>query len=390
MKKKYKIVYVTTSRSDFGLNKDLIVALSKNKRFELFLLITGSHLIKNQGNSSHEINKFNIKKKFKINFKNKKIVNPSMIMGEILPKASKQFKKISPDLVIIMGDRYEAFICCLASYLNQFPVLHLSGGEVTSGSFDDGFRHAMTKLSNLHFVTNQIHRKRVIQLGENSKFVKNTGEIGIENIKKIKLFNKTQLSSKFKINFNDLNFLITFHPETNNLEASQRTFENIIKSMKKIKRKKTLIFTTGNIDPGYNFIQNYIKKFVLETKDAFHFKSLGRQGYLSVLNQVDLVIGNSSSAIIESSFFGTKCLNVGNRQKGRIQPANVFNCNGNAKNIFDNLKKILKKKRKIFCSNPYYQKNSIKKSIKYILEFLENNNNITKEFKDLNIYVQKK
>ena len=261
---KKKICVLTTSRADYGLLKPLVIGLKKEKKFQTIFTVTRTHFVKNYGYSVKEIlkDKIKIDKKIIIDLINKTSSdNISFLAGEYMKYFSKFLSENKPDYIILLGDRYEVLSAALTSYIMSIPIIHIAGGEVTTGSYDDGFRHSITKLSDIHFVTTKQHRKRVIQLGENPKTVFNVGSLGLINLKNIKYLKKKDIEKKLKTKLLKRNIILTFHPETRNninIEALKLLFKvmNLMDDLK-------VIITSPNLDKGRDEIMREILKLQL-------------------------------------------------------------------------------------------------------------------------------
>ena len=307
-----KICIISGSRSEFDLLRNLIVEIKKDKFFNSKLLITGSHLSKFFGNTVEYIKKQKIKINYKVNISIKgdsaKQISNSFSVG--LKKFTKIFSKLKPDAIIVLGDRYEIFSTVISATLKKIPIIHIHGGEVTSGSMDEGIRHSITKLSHVHFVSSENYKKRVLQLGESKKNVFNVGSLGVESIKKNKFLSRNKLQSFLRIKFLKKIVLVSLHPETLEKKLNKENLKNFFNALKTLD-KHTIIFTMPNADIGYKFILNKIKEFTKNRKNAFLFKSLGHQKYFSLCKFIDFHIGNSSSGIIELASFKKPSINVG-------------------------------------------------------------------------------
>ena len=380
------ICFFSGSRSEYNLLKNLYLKFKLKKKFNTKLIISGSHLSFKFGKTVSFIKKDGITPNYQIkineNFNSNQDITNSI--GKLLNKSEKILKKINPEIVFLLGDRYETFAIAIACLILKIPVAHIHGGEVTFGSFDDNIRHSITKLSHLHFVANKDFRKRVIQMGENPKNVYTVGGLGVDNILKTNLINKTQLINKFK--FKNKFFLITFHPST--LEKNNSLFElkNLLKVLSKY-RNYSLIFTYPSSDIGSQKFIQLIKNFKRKNKNVIISKSLGNQNYLSIMKYADLLIGNSSSGIAEAPTFKTSTINIGDRQKGRIFAKNIIHTNSMIKNLNKSIKKGLSikfinsiKKTK----NPYGKGGAIDKIFKIINKSKIDNRIVKKHFYDLN------
>lgn len=382
MKKKFLII--TGSRSEFGLIKTLVKRLTKLNSFDTKLIVTGSHLSHDQGNTYKEIEKEKIKiyKKIKINYFNKSKNITVTSVSEGLKNFYKLYLNFKPNLVIIPCDRYEMLGPALAAFFLNIPIAHLFGGETTYGSQDETIRHVLTKISTYHFVTHKSHKKRVLQMGESKKRVFLVGNMTIDNILSTNLFKVSQIKSKIRFSTNKKNILVTFHPITNIPKETERQFNSIISALKNI-QNTNIIFTGPNHDEGHKIIRKMIKRFVSENNNAHFYSSLGHKLYFSVLKQIDCVLGNSSSALSEAPFLGATSINVGNRQKNRVQPGRVFNVKADAHKIEKKIKYVLKKeKNSKITDKAYLMKGATSKIIK-VLNKLNFKNRVIKKFSDL-------
>ncbi len=349
---------MTGSRADYGLLYWTIKSISEDKELELQLLVTGMHLSKKFGNTYKQIEKdgFEIKRKIKCLKDSDSPEAISDSVGTAISGLSKAYSELNPDIILVVGDRFESFAAVAAALPFCIPVAHCHGGELTLGAIDEAYRHAMTKMSQLHFVSAECHRQRVIQLGENPANVHVSGALSIENIRRLKLLNRKKLEKELKFKFAAKNILITFHPETLNHKEAGNQVKKLLAALNGIKDAK-FIFTLPNADTGGKVIIELIQKFVSDNPlNSCCFASVGTLKYMSLLAQVDVVLGNSSSGIIEAPSMGTLTINVGDRQKGRIRAKSVIDvpvdtasirkaltlaCSGQFKQVLQNL------------SNPY-------------------------------------
>lgn len=389
-----KICIVSGSRAEFGFLVPLMKEIKKDKNLELQILITGSHLSIENGLTIKEIEEFNFKINQKIDLKlksnNKKDMTNAIAKG--LNKFPEAFEVLKPDLIVVIGDRFEILSVVLSAYIHKIPVLHISGGELTYGSLDDGFRHSITKFSSIHCTSTELYRKRVIQMGENPSSVFYTGEIDLENIKKMSFYSQKELENLLSFKFkNDYKLLITYHPLT--IEGKEKNiseFSNILKTLEQIKNTD-FVFTGSNSDTYGKVINKMIKKFISKNQDKSVFiHSMGRKAYLSMLKISNGVIGNSSSGIIEAPSFGIGSINIGNRQKGRVKAESVIDSDSNPNILNMAFKKLFSDKFQKSIKNiknPYEKENSVKEIIKILKNYpLENIN--YKEFYDLNYFLK--
>ena len=379
-----KICIVTGTRAEYGLLKNLMFNLNKEKKIKLYILVTGSHLSKKFGNTYKEILKdgFKISKQIKIkpNLDTPKGILKSISIG--MKGFLKAYKQLRPDLIIILGDRYETFSAAIAAHYSRIPIAHLHGGEVTKGSTDDAIRHSITKMSHIHFVAAEKYKKRVIQLGENPKKVFNVGGLGVDNIKQTNFLSKHQLEKKLGINFKKKNLIINFHPETLNKYATKKIFNELLSALRKKANQMCLIFTMPNSDLESEIVFKMTKKFVKKNSNFYSFKSLGSTKFLSCLKIVDGMIGNSSSGLLEMPTFKKGTINIGDRQKGRLMAKSIINVRANKNQIIRAIEILFSKKfqTKIKKSkNPYGNGGASKKILK-IIKTISLKNILKKEF----------
>lgn len=376
------IIVYSGSRADYGIIKTLILKLKK-KKINLKLALGAQHNNSKYNNSLLEIIK---KDKLKCdhipNFKINKTLPENIVnySCKTIQYYNKIFSKKKIDLLVLVGDRYEVFALAFLAHYLGIKICHLHGGEVTEGSYDDSARHAITKLSNFHFVSTDRYKKRVIQLGENPNTVFNIGAPSIENYK--------DYVSVFKKEFPELSndkksIIITFHPETASTLPYKKQIEVFLNALKFSNLKNfNLVFTSTNSDTMGNYFNLKIKKFVKKNKNCFFYKTLGKKKYFTLLENCKFLVGNSSSGIIEAPCFNIYTLNIGTRQKSRLFPNSVISCRLSKSEIVKNVKKILKKTKHNF-KNPYFKKNSSSLMIKHIFSILKYNKKIkAKKFYD--------
>jgi len=339
-----KICFITTSRADFGTLNELIQETIKEKNFTTQLIISGSHYNKIFGKTEKEINykkKCLIKPVRILQNNNKDSTSVAISFSECIKKYTSALNKLKPDIFVVFGDRYEMLAATLSAYILRIPIAHIAGGEKTFGSLDEGFRHSISKLSNLHFPTMEIYKKTLIQLGENPKTIFNFGSLSELKILNNKFLPKKDLEKRMKIKLYNKNLVFTYHPETMDSSKCIKNLSIILNTLKKLK-KTLIIITSPNADAKgiimIKYINNFIKKNNL--KNFIFFKSLGSLVYLSLLKVVDGVIGNSSSGISEVPLFGIGTINIGNRQDGRFMFPSVINSLVSQTAILDSIKKI--------------------------------------------------
>jgi len=326
--KKHKICIFTGTRAEYGLLKPLMEEIKLQPEFELQIVASCMHLSPEYGLTYQDIEKdgFKIDEKIEMLLSSDTSFGTIKSMGLGMIGYADALNRLKPNLVIILGDRFEALAFAISAYILKIPIAHLYGGEITEGALDEGFRHSITKLSYLHFTSTEQYRKRVIQMGEDPKRVFNVGALGIDNIKKLKLLPKEEIEIKFGMKFSENNFLITYHPETLSNSKTEENFLEILNALERFK-DTTLIFTKANADPNGRVINRMIEEFfVKHSENVFIYDSMGTLLYLSVMQYVNAVIGNSSSGIIEAPSFKVATVNIGNRQKGRIKAESVIDC----------------------------------------------------------------
>ncbi len=381
-----KICFVTGSRADYGLLSHLMKSVEKDKNLKLQVIVTGSHLSKKFGNTKADIenDKIKIDKKIDILSKNDNPIDILKNTSIAIKKISLAINQLKPELVILLGDRYEIFSAAISAYFMRIPIAHFHGGEVTEGAIDESIRHSISKMASLHFVSNLLHKKRLIQLGENKMNIHNVGALGIDVIKNTKLISKELLERKLKIKFQKKIIVITFHPVTLENNTSEEQINEIFKSFKNIKNT-TYIFTLPNADMYGNIIIKLIEIFCKKYKNAHYYKSLGKTNFYSLINISNLFMGNSSSGIIEVPYFKKPIINIGDRQKGRLQSKTIINCKPESKAIIRAIKlsqsaeyiSLLRK-----SSNPYEKKSTTLMSLKFIKEKI-NKLSVKKKFYDI-------
>lgn len=385
---KKKISILTTTRADYGLLKPLIEKLNIENNFEIKIVVTGSHLSVDHGLTYKEIevDGFFIDKKIEILLSSDNPASISKSMGIAIISFSDYFKDLKPDLLIVLGDRFETLAVTLVAMNQKIPIAHIHGGEITEGAIDDSIRHAITKLSYLHFTSTDEYKNRVIQLGENPNRVFNVGALGVENVMNQKLLSKANLSTQLGINLSKPYAMVTFHPVTleNNLEKDQiLALLEVCKNYKKL----NFIFTKTNADANNKIINQFIDLYAKDNENIFVHTSLGMNKYLSSLKYCSVIIGNSSSGIIEAPSFGIPTINIGIRQKGRLQSTSVINCEPTQneikkaldKSLSDEFAKHAKKTR-----NPYGNGTTSLQIVKVIQDTILNKNlNLQKEFYNL-------
>ena len=341
MKTSRKICVVTGSRAEYGLLKILMQKIALDPELELQIVVTGMHLSEEFGFTYKEIENdgFNIDEKVPATTTSDTPVGTADAIGQGVFGCSKAFERLKPDLIVLLGDRFEVFAAATAALVSRLPVAHLHGGEKTVGAYDDAFRNSITKMSHLHFVAAWEYRKRVIQLGENPSTVFVVGGLGVDAIESIKLLDKSELESQLKLKFKERSLLVTFHPVTLENNNSSSHLSELLQSLSKL-QNTTLIFTSPNIDNGGGEIRALLNEFVSHHPNAYIFNSMGQLKYLSCMAQVDAVVGNSSSGIAEAPSFKIGTINIGSRQEGRLMASSIINCEPQVDSISKSIEKL--------------------------------------------------
>lgn len=324
---KRTICVVTGTRAEYGLLYWLMKAIQDDSELELQVIVTGMHLSPEFGLTYHEIEKeFHINKKIEILLSSDTPVGISKSMGLAQISFSEAYAELNPDLVVLLGDRYEIFSAASAAMIARIPIAHLHGGETTEGAFDEAMRHSITKMSHLHFTATEEYRSRVIQLGEHPDRVFNVGGMGIENIHRLSLLGKRELEIELNFRFAPKNLLVTFHPVTLESSTSRQQFSELLCALDELENTN-IIFTKANSDTDGRVINQMIDDYVSINSDkAVGFTSMGQLRYLSALQYVDAVVGNSSSGLAEAPSFKIGTINIGDRQAGRTKADSVIDC----------------------------------------------------------------
>lgn len=379
-----KICVFTGTRADFGLLRPLIQEIKDHNEFKLQIIATAMHLSKDFGETYKEIvdSGFTIDKKVDCLLPGDTANAITKSMGKAITGFADALSELEPDFAIILGDRTEMLMAASACAVANVPVGHLHGGEVTEGAYDDAFRHAISKMSSLHFTATESYRKRVIQLGEHPDRVFNVGAIGIDSIKSLKLMDKSAFEASIDFKLGKQNVLITYHPVTLEENSAAQQMKEILSALDELEETH-LIFTYANSDKAGSVINRMIEEYVSKNRDkSCAFTSLGQLRYLSALKHVDFVLGNSSSGILEVPSFDIPTINIGDRQKGRVMANSVFNCEANKHEILDAIRSA-KEFTPSSEPNIYGNGNAAKNIIK-ILEEKINSINLKKGFFDLN------
>ncbi len=382
-----KICAVTGARAEYGLLYNLIRQIDDDPDLELQLVATCMHLSPEFGLTYQEIegDGFKIIRKVEMLLSSDSPVGVTKSMGLGLISFSEAFEQLKPDILLLLGDRFETITAAIAGILGRIPIAHLYGGELTAGVIDDAFRHAVTKMSHLHFTSTEEYRRRVIQLGESPDTVFNVGALGVENIKRLKLLSKYELERDIGFKIGERCILVTFHPVTLDNTPAKEQFQNLLDTIDEFKGMR-IIFTKANADPAGRTINMLIDEFVNNNSHkSISFTSMGQVRYLSAMKHVQAVVGNSSSGIIEAPSLGVTTVNIGDRQMGRVQSRSVINCRPVKSEITKAITKVLSNEfRQAIKDSPNpYEKEKTSSVIMKTIKMFNWKNALMKRFHDL-------
>lgn len=383
-----KVCVVTGTRAEYGLLYWLMKEIATDKDLELQLIVTGMHLSPEFGLTYKEIEKeFKIDKTIEMLLSSDTNIGISKSMGLAQISFSEAYEELTPDIVVVLGDRYEIFSAISAAMIAKLPIAHLHGGETTEGAFDEAIRHSITKMSHLHFTATNEYKNRVIQLGENPNRVFNVGGMGIENIKRLKLLSFDEFEKSIDFKLNKKNILVTFHPVTLENSTAKEQFQKLLNAIDKLE-DTNIIFTKANSDTDGRVINSMIDEYVGKNcKKSVCFTSLGQLRYLSALQFVDAMVGNSSSGLAEAPSFKIGTINIGDRQKGRIKASSVIDCEANETSIQKAFSKLYSKEFQETLKNtvnPYGDGCASKKIIE-VIKSVDLENILKKSFYDLKV-----
>jgi GDP/UDP-N,N'-diacetylbacillosamine 2-epimerase (hydrolysing) len=385
---KKKIAVLTATRAEYGLLKNIISALNQIDEIDVEVVVTGAHLSPEYGFTYREIEKdgIHITKKIEILLSSSTAVAVSKSMGLALASFAEYFEESKPDALLVLGDRYETLAVCCAAMNARLPIFHMYGGETTEGAIDEAVRHAVTKMSYLHFTSTEEYRRRVIQMGENPARVFHVGAVGVENALHRKKLRKEELAESVGIDLKVPFGVVTFHPVT--LESGVETQCRELLGAMEYFSDFQFIITGANADCGGTAVNQMLSEFASQHENVYFTLSLGAERYLSALNYASFVLGNSSSGLVEVPSFHIPTINIGNRQKGRIKADSVLDCEANAKDIIRAVEYALSESF-LECvknvENPYGDGNTSKRVVEIIKEhILHNELSLQKKFYDIN------
>lgn len=386
----FPVCVLTTTRADYGILRPLLVAISKDRELDLRLAVTGSHLAESFGMTVQEIETDGFSIDIRIPILQEKASSPSsmsQVMARALEGFGTYFLDRAPTLLIVLGDRYEAFAVCVAAVCACVPIAHLHGGETTEGTMDECFRHCITKMSYLHFTATESYRNRVIQLGENPARVFNVGGLGVENALHTDFLTPKELEASLNFSLFQKPYVVTtFHPVTLEPDSAAWQTEELLAAIA-ARTDLNFLITKSNADTGGQEINKRLDAFAEEHPHCRVVASLGMRRYMSALKYAYCVLGNSSSGLLEVPSFGIPTVNIGDRQRGRIQAKSVLNCKPKKEDILQALEKASSPSfRRIAAAtvNPYGDGNASGKICEIIKDTIRSSEiDLKKKFYDI-------
>jgi UDP-hydrolysing UDP-N-acetyl-D-glucosamine 2-epimerase len=381
---KRKICVVTGSRAEYGLLSVVMKEIKDNPAFTLQVVATGTHLAPEFGLTYREIEKdgFSIDARVDLHFSSDTPVGITKSLGKGVIGFADALHTLKPDLLMLLGDRFEILAAAEAALVAKIPIAHIAGGDTTEGAFDEAIRHSITKMSHLHFVTNEASARRVRQLGENPDHIYTVGSPGIDVIKQVTLLDRKILEAQLGFTFRKRNLLVTFHPATLDSQPAGMQFKELLSALDTLGNDTGIIFTMPNADTYGRVITSMIEEYAASRPHAKAYASLGQVRYLSAMAQVDAVVGNSSSGLYEAPSFKKPTVNIGDRQKGRLQASSVINCKPESADIVRAIKEALTRD----CSNtvnPYGSGDSAQKIVALLKSVPDFNILLKKHFFDI-------
>lgn len=380
-----RITVVTGSRADYGLLRGVMARLQAMDDLEFSLIACGMHLVPRFGETWRAIESdgFQITAKVDLALLDDRPETIARGAGLGITGFAHVLPGIRPDIMVVLGDRYEILAAAVAATLLNIPIAHIHGGEITSGAFDDAIRHAITKMAALHFVATEPYRQRVIQMGEDPAFVFNVGAPGLDLAHVTPVLSRTELLARLGISGPERFLLVTLHPTTLQPESDASNVDALLGALAKVE-DRSIIFTGVNADPGYRMIDDAIRAFAAARPDrAYVFTSLGSERYWAALRLADAVVGNSSSGILEAPAVGVPSINIGDRQLGRLRATSVIDCPPDSTAIFVSLTRILEGKFQPDPAPPPYGRGGASEKIADILRCIDIRAAFPKHFHDL-------
>jgi GDP/UDP-N,N'-diacetylbacillosamine 2-epimerase (hydrolysing) len=350
---KRTICVVTGSRAEYGLLRGVMEGIQRHERLRLQIVATGMHLCPEFGLTYREIEAdgLRIDRKMEILLGSDTAAAVTKSMGLAMIGFADALQELKPDVLLLLGDRFETLAAASAALVARIPIAHVHGGERTEGAFDDAIRHAVTKMSHLHFVAAEEYRLRVLQLGEDPDHVFHVGGLGVDRIKRLELLDRRDLEESIGFRFGARNLLVTFHPSTLDEAPASEQMAALLQALAGVPAGTGLIFTLPNADPQGRELSRMVEEFVARTPTARAYPSLGQQRYLSCVREVDGVVGNSSSGLLEVPSLGKGTVNIGSRQNGRLRAASVIDCEPTAAAIAAALERLYSREFQLSLAN---------------------------------------
>jgi UDP-N-acetylglucosamine 2-epimerase (non-hydrolysing)/GDP/UDP-N,N'-diacetylbacillosamine 2-epimerase (hydrolysing) len=384
MNTKRKICVVTGTRAEYGLLQPIMQAIKEDQVLELQLVVTGMHLSPEFGLTYKTIedDDFEISEKIEILLSSDTSIGVAKAIGLATISFSETLDRLKPDFIMVLGDRFELLAVAQVALVSRIPIVHLAGGDVTEGAFDEAIRHSITKMSQLHFVTNKESEKRVHQLGEDPENIHLVGNPGLDHLNSLKLMEKNELEKSLRYSFKSKNILVTFHSVTLDNVPSVNSFSALLEALDSLGEDIGIIFTRPNSDTEGRQLIKMLDEYVEDRSNCIVYTSLGQLRYLSTVALVDVVVGNSSSGILEVPSLKTPTVNIGDRQKGRLRADSIIDCEP----ITENIKESIQQAFKLDCStvvNPYGDGNTTERVLKVLREINHPERLIKKHFYDI-------
>ena len=384
MNTKRKICVVTGTRAEYGLLQPIMQAIKEDQVLELQLVVTGMHLSPEFGLTYKTIedDDFEISEKIEILLSSDTSIGVAKAIGLATISFSETLDRLKPDFIMVLGDRFELLAVAQVALVSRIPIVHLAGGDVTEGAFDEAIRHSITKMSQLHFVTNKESEKRVHQLGEDPENIHLVGNPGLDHLNSLKLMEKNELEKSLRYSFKSKNILVTFHSVTLDNAPSVNSFSALLEALDSLGEDIGIIFTRPNSDTEGRQLIKMLDEYVEDRSNCIVYTSLGQLRYLSTVALVDVVVGNSSSGILEVPSLKTATVNIGDRQKGRLRADSIIDCEP----ITENIKESIQQAFKLDCStvvNPYGDGNTTERVLKVLREINHPERLIKKHFYDI-------
>lgn len=369
---KRKICIATGTRADWGLLSPIAQALNKRDDVDLKIIATNMHLSEEYGSTWKEIENDGLKIDWRVKMKSDADTRKDTVlaMSECMAGMAEALAALQPDLLVILGDRYEMLATASAALILRIPIAHIAGGAISQGAYDESIRHAITKMSHIHLTETERYRKRVIQLGENPEHVIYTGAIGVYNIMHTQYISREQLERELNLTLSDRLILATFHPATLDEMPPQQQCKNLLAALDRHPDYQTIFTYPNNDSEGriiIQLIENYRRR---HPERVAVFPSLGMRRYLSMLHCATAVVGNSSSGIVEVPSIGIPTLDIGIRQMGRTAAPSVLHCGVSEEEIVDGLETVLSSSFRMIAKsaeNPYYLPDTLEKMVDAIV-----------------------